>query len=130
MNKPVKTTFKIVTAIAAIIIVAVVVVIYRDHNPAGSSMFPKCVFFTMTGYKCPGCGTQRALHYLLNGEFRESFRQNPMFHVGMAYVVAYYVSKSPLVYPKYPKIADALSSAAVCIMWLVGIIAYWILRNV
>jgi len=121
------------TIIAAIIIVAlavVMVVVYRDNNPLESRMFPKCGFYVATGYKCPGCGSQRALHYLLNGEIKESFRQNPLFHVGVFYVLTVLILKTPLFFPRRKKLLYALTGFYACVLWLVGIIAFWILRNV
>ncbi len=120
----------ILATIAVIALVAVVVVIYRNHNPLESNLFPKCGFYVMTGYKCPGCGGQRAVHYLLNGEFRESFRQNPMFHIGALYVFIVLVLKSPLMYPKHTRLLNALTGIHACMIWFVGIVAFWILRNV
>jgi len=120
----------ILATIAVIALMAVVVVIYRNHNPLESNLFPKCGFYVMTGYKCPGCGGQRAVHYLLNGEFRESFRQNPMFHIGALYVFVVLVLKSPLMYPKHTRLLNALTGIHACMIWFVGIVAFWILRNV
>lgn len=120
----------ILATIAVIALMAVVVVIYRNHNPLESNLFPKCGFYVMTGYKCPGCGGQRAVHYLLNGEFRESFRQNPMFHIGALYVFVVLVLKSPLMYPKHMRLLNALTGIHACMIWFVGIVAFWILRNV
>ncbi len=120
----------ILATIAVIALVAVVVVIYRNHNPLESNLFPKCGFYVMTGYKCPGCGGQRAVHYLLNGEFRESFRQNPMFHIGALYVFVVLLLKSPLMYPKHTRLLNALTGIHACMIWFVGIVAFWILRNV
>ena len=47
-------------------------------NPADSTFFWTCPFHEMTGFYCPGCGGQRALHALLHLEFRESLRLNPL----------------------------------------------------
>ena len=122
--------FLILSAIAVIAIVAVMVVIYRDHNPLESNWFPKCGFYAMTGYKCPGCGGQRAVHYFLNGEFGESFRQNPLFHVGTLYIIIVLMLKTPQLSQRYPKLLNALTGIHACVIWFVGIIAFWILRNV
>ncbi|MBR3713959.1 MAG: DUF2752 domain-containing protein [Bacteroidales bacterium] len=120
----------ILTAIAVIVLVTVMVVVYRNNNPLENKWFPKCGFYVVTGYKCPGCGGQRAVHYLLNGEFRESFKQNPLFHVGWIYIITVLILKSPLMYPKHTRLLNALTGLYACIIWLVGIIAFWILRNI
>ncbi|MDE7125963.1 MAG: DUF2752 domain-containing protein [Muribaculaceae bacterium] len=38
---------------------------------------PRCVFKAITGYDCPGCGSQRAFHALLHGNVYEAFVLNP-----------------------------------------------------
>ncbi|MBQ1697888.1 MAG: DUF2752 domain-containing protein [Bacteroidales bacterium] len=120
----------IVATIAVIVLVAVVVVFYRNNNPLESKQFPKCGFYVATGYKCPGCGGQRAVHYLLNGEFKESFKQNPLFHIGALYMITVMLLKTPLFYPRHQRLLYALTGLYACIGWLVGIIAFWILRNI
>ena len=130
MSKRKQTVLMIVATIAAIVLVAVMVVVYRDNNPLESNMFPKCGFYVMTGYKCPGCGGQRAVHYLLNGEFKESFKQNPLFHIAVLYIITVLVLKTPLFYPRHKKVLYALTGLYACIIWFVGIIAFWILRNI
>lgn len=60
--------------------------VYYHFNPAVVSFFPACLFRKLTGYHCPGCGTQRALHQLLHGNFREAFRYNALFVLALPYV--------------------------------------------
>jgi hypothetical protein len=48
-------------------------------NPATTPIYPSCAFHEMTGLYCPGCGSTRALHYLLHGELREALRYNALF---------------------------------------------------
>jgi len=119
----------IVTTIAVIALVAVMVVVYRNNNPLESNKFPKCGFYAATGYKCPGCGGQRAVHYLLNGEFKESFRQNPLLHIGGLYMLTVLLLRTPL-FPRQQRLLDALTGLTACVSWIIGIIAFWILRNI
>ena len=37
---------------------------------------PKCSFKLLTGLSCPGCGLQRAVHALLNGEPMKAIQYN------------------------------------------------------
>jgi heme A synthase len=48
-------------------------------NPATTNFFPGCAFHEMTGLYCPGCGSTRAVHYLLHGELREALHYNALF---------------------------------------------------
>jgi hypothetical protein len=47
-------------------------------NPAEHSFFPRCVFHSISGWDCPGCGGQRALHHLLHGQFGLALRHNAL----------------------------------------------------
>jgi hypothetical protein len=46
-------------------------------DPASSGGFWVCPFHRITGWYCPGCGGQRALHELLHGHFAAALRLNP-----------------------------------------------------
>lgn len=94
------------------------------------ALFPPCGFYKLTGYKCPGCGGQRALHQMLNGHFVESFKQNPILLLGSTYLVSLTLLFFTPLGGKFPRAKEALSGVTACVTMLVTIIAYWILRNV
>ena len=52
--------------LVAVAVVAAVWFYYR-FDPSQTSWSPKCVMLALTGYKCPGCGTQRMYYNLLHG---------------------------------------------------------------
>ncbi len=58
--------------------VAVAIVALRASDPATSGLFPPCPFRYLTGWYCPGCGSLRALHQLLRGNFRAAWAYNPL----------------------------------------------------
>ncbi len=51
---------------------------YFLFNPSLHSFFVPCPFKYLTGYHCPGCGSQRAIHQLLHGDLLSAFRLNPL----------------------------------------------------
>ena len=53
--------------------------IYYFFNPGEYALFPSCQFYRLTGILCPGCGGQRALHFLLHGELGLAFHYNALF---------------------------------------------------
>ena len=61
----------ILIALAALFAVC----IYAKFDPE-TTPFPKCPFFWATGLKCPGCGSQRALHQLLHLRVGAAFGYN------------------------------------------------------
>lgn len=53
-------------------------VVLYVFDPSVYSFYPPCVFRSLTGYLCPGCGITRALHHILHGRFVEAFHYNAM----------------------------------------------------
>lgn len=51
--------------------------IYYWVDPSKTTLLP-CPFYYLTGFHCPGCGSQRAIHHLLHGEFQIAFWTNPL----------------------------------------------------
>jgi hypothetical protein len=50
-------------------------------DPATTGFYPPCLFTTLLGTQCPGCGSLRAAHQLLHGNFREAWSLNPTIMV-------------------------------------------------
>jgi hypothetical protein len=71
---------KVTYAFAALAIAAALVMLYF-FAPTEHRFYPRCVFHSVTGLACPGCGSLRAVHSLLHGEFASAFRLNPLLIV-------------------------------------------------
>lgn len=113
-------SIKVMTVMAIFIALAVIAYIaFFDPTlwPA-----PKCPFHILTGLKCPGCGTQRAIHAIFNGRLYEAWSFNPalFFAVPIAALYAWSPKKIHNIMYAQPTI---LSIAAAIILW-------WILRNI
>lgn len=44
---------------------------------------PKCPVKLLTGLYCPGCGSQRALHSVLHGQFSQAIMYNPFYLIAI-----------------------------------------------
>ena len=60
---------------------------------------PGCVFHTMTGLHCPGCGATRAVFAMAKGDLRSAWSMNPMLWVclglGLFYFIIAVLSRRP-----------------------------------
>ena len=98
-------------------------------DPADSSLFPPCPFHALTGLHCPGCGTLRALHQLLDGNLRTAFLLNPLM-VSFLPLIAYGFL-SGVVRVVSGRNVPRVFLPAVWIWILLGvIILFWIARNI
>lgn len=116
------------TVLVVTIVVVGLIILYGIFDPATSIVAPKCIFKTLTGYDCPSCGGQRALHAVLNGHWGEAFMLNPFlfFAIPFLIVIAYSsFSKSKFAQRLKPIVQ---SSTAIGI-YLFLYIGWWILRN-
>lgn len=57
------------------------------YDPAVAGFFPACPFHSLTGLQCPGCGSQRAIHHLLNFDVVTAFQHNGLLVVSIPYIL-------------------------------------------
>lgn len=113
--------------IAIVVTLVAVAAIYALFDPT-APLFPRCFFRAATGFDCPGCGSQRALHALLNGHVADAARLNPLLLASFVAVPVYAVAEwSP---SRWPRLSRALRSRTACLILAAVIILWWILRNI
>lgn len=103
-------------------------VVYFIFNPATSTLFPHCPFLVMTGLKCPGCGSQRAIHSLLHLNIGSAISYNFMLVASIPLVAILIYAElrrktSPTLYSRINKPAFTWAIFAIFTAW-------WILRNI
>lgn len=86
------------------------------------------MFFTLTGFKCPGCGSQRAIHSLLNLDFCQAFRYNGLLFLLIPYMAMLLISG--IFKSKMERLYQALTKPALIYILLVVILLWWLLRNI
>lgn len=124
MIPAIRTTPTIKVAIA--LVAVAIIVIYSVFDPS-IMPFPRCVFLTLTGWECPGCGSQRALHSLLHLDIVTAWRYNALMVCAIPFVVAVFIADS--LRTKYPAIHKVLNSRLIILIALIVILSWWLLRN-
>jgi len=102
-------------------------VVYFFFDPASSPVFPKCPFLVLTGWKCPGCGTQRAIHALLHGDLATAWHYNAAMVCALPYVALLLTAE--LVRPRLPRLYNFANSTTLIYLSLILILLWWLLRN-
>ena len=98
-------------------------------DPRNPGTYPICPFFGLTGYHCPSCGTLRAVHQLLHGNFGAAVGYNA-YAVAALPVLAYGLAVGWLRSVGWPA-PHPTSLAARWIWTLLGaVLVFWLLRNV
>jgi hypothetical protein len=103
--------------------------LYYNYNPAKYSFFLKCPFHYLTGFDCPGCGSQRAVFCLLHGDVMGAVHQNlllvaslPLLTIQLGYKAKSLITKKDHKWP-------LLYARATPVVLAVITVAYFIVRN-
>lgn len=114
--------------IGLLVIIAGLAVLFFVLDPAKYNIFPRCLFNSVTGYYCPGCGSQRAIHSLLHFDIAGVVSYNFLFIPAFLLIIYHYLH--PVLNRffgwKLPNIFYFKSTP-----WIIFgfVLAFWILRN-
>ena len=117
-------------SLVLVLVVALLLVlgfIYSALDPSQSGFFPRCIFLEYTGYKCPGCGSQRAVHALLHGDVAAAFHYNAMLLVAIPWIAVCLFAESRRT--SNPRLYARLNAPLLIWLFLALILLWWLLRN-
>ena len=110
------------------IVIIVLLVGYYFFNKYTGIYIP-CIFYEITGYKCPGCGITHLVFALLKLNFKEAFTSNPLVSIYMPFIISYFVYYDYLyVYQKKDKIICKIPNW-VWIILIIITLGYGVIRN-
>ena len=118
---------KAISVVLPVFIVAAALLFFI-LDPAKHIIFPRCVFYSLSGYYCPGCGSQRAIHNLLHLNIAGVVKNNILFLPAAVVIIYHYV---------HPVMNRRLGLRLPNILYMkhtpwviLGIVSvFWILRN-
>jgi len=111
-------------------IIVILAIVYYRYDPSKYGLFPKCPFYSLTGYNCPGCGSQRAIYNLLHGNIKQAANYNLLLVLSLPLLAVHFFYKiksailqkdirlKMLYHPLTPKIIFAV------------VVIFWIARNI
>ena len=105
-----------------------VAVLYA-FDPRDAGNYPVCPFLSLTGCYCPGCGTLRALHRLLNGDAASALDYNPLAVLSLPFIVYSYAAGAARAFSMQAPRQVFVHPRLIWVL-LAGVIAFWVLRNV
>lgn len=118
-----------------IIPVAVVAagIFYYLADPQDTPMAPKCPVKLLTGYQCPSCGAQRAIHAFLHGRIAEAVSYNLFFIIAIPFllITAYSVIMIKRSNPsKFTvRLYNFSTSRYTLLSYVVLYFVWWLVRN-
>lgn len=110
--------------------IVVLAIVYYRVSPTSSVFFPKCAFLLLTGLKCPGCGSQRAVHALLHADLASAFAHNALLVLSLPYLALLIGARLYVYLHPTSSLRSTLESPLAIRTYFVIAIAFWIARNV
>jgi hypothetical protein len=105
-------------------------ILYFRFNPADSLLFPKCPFLMLTGLKCPGCGSQRAVYALLHLDFRAACLHNALLISSLPYLFLLIATQVIRFFSPYAPFPVRIRRPAVIRAYFAVVLLFWVTRNV
>ena len=123
-------SFKQLIYIGSAFLIVSAAYIYKTYNPLEVGFFPRCPFHILTGFLCPGCGSQRALHHLLNGNIALALDKNALFLIALPYIsFGAFLDLKNNCNSKLIQIRKTLYGTSAIWIVLSIIIIFWLVRN-
>jgi hypothetical protein len=107
-------------------IAAAILFFYLD--PSEHMIFPRCFIHSATGYYCPGCGSQRAIHNLLHLNLAGVMQNNMLFLIAVPSLMYHYLQ---LFFNKkfHLNLPNVFYMKATPVVVFILIVFFWIVRN-
>ena len=102
---------------------------YFFINPQEVNFLPECPLHATTGFYCPGCGSQRATHKLLNFNIFGALQQNVLYLISLL-LLGYHLIITGINTIFKRQYYNYIYHPKTPLVILVMIIIFWILRNI
>ncbi len=114
--------------IGVVVLLIVLGTIYFVFNPSKTALFPQCPFLLLTGFRCPGCGSQRAIHSLLHLDVVQAFSYNALLVSSIPIIVILIYAE--MIRTKKPQLYRKIHRPMFIWIYFGVVVAWGIGRNV
>lgn len=118
--------------IPVVIVAAGIFYYHFDPNDVSIPM-PKCIFRQLTGWQCPGCGAQRAVHDLLHGDVIGAISHNIFFVIAVPFLLltayAVFMVKRGNPSAMTLKLYNFVTSRYTLLSYVAVYCIWWVVRN-
>lgn len=111
-----------------LIIGLLILICYAVVDPSVTAWMPKCAFYKLTGFQCPGCGAQRMAHALIHGDFVAAWNYNP-FLLSFLPILIFLVWME-FNRRKYPGLYARIYTLPFIIIFSLLILGWFVFRNI
>src|SRR4051812_31409522 len=78
--------WRIALVLFAAVAIPVGACIVYTFPPSQYPYYPRCIFYTLTGLHCAGCGATRCVGALVRGDIEQAFAYNPLFVIVLPFI--------------------------------------------
>jgi hypothetical protein len=113
-----------------LLVAAVVLGLLYWFNPSETVYAPKCIFHSITGLSCPGCGMQRFLHAFMHGHFLEAIHYNYILIILIPYLILFGIEKFLLTGETKTRWKNVIEGRVMAIAMIIITPSWFVIRNI
>ncbi len=96
--------------------------------PTADSFYPRCIFHSVTGLHCPGCGATRCLWALVHGDVRQAAAYNLLFLLALPALAVWGAQVWWTLFSGRPLPSWRLPRWSIWVLFAV-VLVFWVVRN-
>lgn len=116
--------------IIGLLAIAIVLGLLYCFNPTETVYAPKCIFHSITGLSCPGCGIQRFLHAFMHGHFMEAIHYNYILIILIPYLILFGIEKFLLTGDTKKRWKNVIEGRVMAIAMIIIAPSWFVIRNI
>lgn len=104
--------------------------LYYFFDARRENFFPVCPFWKLTGFYCPGCGSQRAVSALLRGDIASAFSFNLLVPLSIPFIIYGFYTEAKKSLSDKSEVRSFFYKPGFSKAVAIIVIAFFILRNI